>query len=196
MFIVLLVGTASCANKVDKTQFYRLMSLKEYEGDMYVPTDFYDTITSYDMPEKLPCWVATKSKTACMVAKALYLSEMGGQRQIKKTSVSFKNSIWYVTIDDAVIVRICKTNGKIQTTDGEQRNVLVDNPKLAAEIGIAYLSDIYGEDVIKKQYPFNVIEYQNSWLVVGKLPKGSYGGTGSIVLRRRDGMVIFFTHEK
>ena len=72
----------------------------------------------------------------------------------------------------------------------------IDTPELAAQIGIAYLCDIYGTEQIKDEIPFNVIEFQKSWLVEGNLPKNYYGGVASIIIRKNDGAVIRYTHEE
>lgn len=72
----------------------------------------------------------------------------------------------------------------------------IDTPQLAAYIGIAYLCDIYGAEQIKGELPFDVVEFQKSWLVEGNLPKGHYGGVASIYIRKKDGMVIRYTHDE
>lgn len=72
----------------------------------------------------------------------------------------------------------------------------IDTPQLAACIGIAYLCDIYGDEQIKGELPFDVIEFQKSWLVEGNLPKGHYGGVASINIRKKDGMVIRYAHDE
>lgn len=78
----------------------------------------------------------------------------------------------------------------------KSHNVIIGNPQLAATLGIEYLKDIYGEEIIKGEYPFNIVEFQHSWLIFGNLPKGCYGGVGSINICKRDGMVISYRHEK
>lgn len=73
---------------------------------------------------------------------------------------------------------------------------LINTPELAAQIGICYLCDIYGKDVIKEEIPFNIVEFQHSWLLEGTLPPNSYGGVASIYITKKDGMVIDYIHEK
>lgn len=75
------------------------------------------------------------------------------------------------------------------------RHGIVDNPKLAADIGIAVLFDIYGEDM-KDEYPFVVAKCYSDWTIHGTLPEGYFGGVGFITLTRYDGMVSFFIHER
>lgn len=73
---------------------------------------------------------------------------------------------------------------------------LINSSEVAAQIGICYLNDIYGKDVIKEETPFNIIEFQHSWLMEGSLPPNSYGGVASIYIAKKDGMVIHYMHEK
>lgn len=73
---------------------------------------------------------------------------------------------------------------------------LINTPELAAQIGICYLCDIYGKDVIKEEIPFNIVEFQHSWLMEGSLPPNCYGGVASIYIAKKDGMVIHYMHEK
>ena len=71
---------------------------------------------------------------------------------------------------------------------------LINTSEVAAQIGICYLNDIYGKDVIKEEIPFNIIEFQHSWLMEGSLPPNSYGGAASIYIAKKDGMVIHYMH--
>ena len=73
---------------------------------------------------------------------------------------------------------------------------VIDTPELAAEIGSAVLTDIYGKEEMSTEYPFNVVEYQRSWTVFGSLPEGWLGGVGVISISRADGMVLLYNHEK
>lgn len=75
------------------------------------------------------------------------------------------------------------------------RQGIVDNSKLAADIGIAILFDIYGDDM-KYEYPFTVAKFYSDWTIEGTLPEGVLGGVGHITLMRSDGMVSFYIHEK
>lgn len=75
------------------------------------------------------------------------------------------------------------------------RQGIVDNSKLAADIGIAILFDIYGDDM-KYEYPFIVAKFYSDWTIEGTLPEGVLGGVGHITLMRSDGMVSFYIHEK
>ena len=71
---------------------------------------------------------------------------------------------------------------------------LINTSEVAAQIGICYLNDIYGKDVIKEEIPFNIIEFQHSWLMEGSLPPDSYGDAASIYIAKKDGMVIHYMH--
>ena len=98
---------------------------------------------------------------------------------------------------DTMAVYIYKSNGRILNDKTKEVNsIFVDNPTLAAEIGIAYLSDIYGKETINGEYPFEVVKFKHSWLIMGTLPKGHYGGTGQIQISAYDAKVKFYIHEK
>ena len=71
---------------------------------------------------------------------------------------------------------------------------LINTSEVAAQIGICYLYDIYGTDVIKEEIPFKIIEFQHSWLMEGSLPPDSYGDAASIYIAKKDGMVIHYMH--
>lgn len=76
---------------------------------------------------------------------------------------------------------------------------IVDTPKLAAEIGIAILFDVYGDE-IANEFPFSVAAYKYYWTLHGRyispntpmdyfliLPTRA----GIIDIQRLDGMVSF-----
>lgn len=180
--------------------FYRLVSLQEYEGKLYNPKDYFDSPdTLCDNKDTLARAVVTRKNTALDVAKSLFLSKFG-QKNVQKLQTSLiGDSVWKVSAigKDTMAVYIYKSNGRILNDKTKEVNsILVDNPTLAVEIGIAYLSDIYGKETINGEYPFDVVKFQHSWLIMGTLPKGHYGGTGQIQISAYDAKVKFYIHEK
>lgn len=194
--LVVLFGKPS-----DNTpNFYRLVSLQEYEGKLYNPKDYFDSPdTLCDNKNILARAVVTRKNTALDVAKSLFLSKFG-QKNVQKLQASLiGDSVWKAIAigKDTMAVYIYKSNGRILNDKTKEVNsILVDNPTLAVEIGIAYLSDIYGKETINGEYPFDVVKFQHSWLIMGTLPKGHYGGTGQIQISAYDAKVRFCIHEK
>lgn len=180
--------------------FYRLVSLQEYEGESYNPKDYFDSPDIlYDNNDTLAIAVVTRKNTALDVAKSLFLSKFG-QKNVQKLQASLiGDSVWKAIAigKDTMTVYIYKSNGRIlNDKTNDVNNILVDNLTLAVEIGIAYLSDIYGKETINGEYPFDVVKFQHSWLIMGTLPKGHYGGTGQIQISAYDAKVRFCIHEK
>lgn len=72
---------------------------------------------------------------------------------------------------------------------------IINSPTLAAQIGSAVLTDVYGEEEINMEYPFYAVEYQTLWEVLGT-PPCNYGGIDIIEIYRNDGMIVGYMHEK
>lgn len=72
---------------------------------------------------------------------------------------------------------------------------VVDSPQLAAEIGIAILNDIYGEDKMYGQYPFSVVECNSTWKIYGNF-RCVLGTSGYVSIARSTGMVLYYTYDK
>lgn len=73
---------------------------------------------------------------------------------------------------------------------------VVSTPKVAAEIGISILQDLYGEEVVKEEIPFEVVKDFNTWNLRGTFRKYGFGGVANIIIDRKTGMVIDFFHEE
>lgn len=74
---------------------------------------------------------------------------------------------------------------------------VLKEPEIAARISIIILSAIYGDEQIRKEYPFNVSLYDdNVWKLYGSLPKGVHGGTAIIYIQKKDSRIIDYWHEK
>ncbi len=123
----------------------------------------------------LPCDVVTKQETASSVAKTLYRSKFGDNQDIKRVYLSLiDDRVWKARVvgKDSLVVYLQRRDGRILRMD------------------------IYGKAEVDAEFPFDVVEYQKSWLLEGNLPKGHLGGTGAITLAQRDGKVVAFSHEK
>lgn len=185
----------------DEDKFFRLVSLKEYEGEMYNPKDYFDAVDTLGNNEK-ECSrdIVTQERTAISVVKSLYSYKFGQKEKIHDTQTSLLgDSLWKVCAmgKDTLVIYIYKSNGRIMVKKLECLNAIpINAPSLAAQIGIAYLRDIYGDEVINGEYPFDVVKFKHSWLMIGTLPKGYCGGTGSITISSKGGMVRYFCHEK
>lgn len=105
-------------NGQDGMKFYRVLSLKEYEGETYCPDDYYETEKMLnDRKMKFYKSVVSKEKTATNVAKALYLSRHSGEEDLirKIYAGSMANGIWKISVvgSDSVVVYIQKNDGRI-----------------------------------------------------------------------------------
>lgn len=118
LIITLLSLHYVLGNGQNDMKFYRMLSLKEYEGETYCPDDYYETEKMLnDRKMKLYKNVVSKEKTATNVAKALYLSHHTGEEDlVRKIYVaSMANGIWKISVvgSDSVVVCIQKTDGRI-----------------------------------------------------------------------------------
>lgn len=181
--------------------FYRLVSLQEYEGEMYNPKDYFDSVDTLGNNEK-KCSrdIVTHERTAIGIVKSLYSYKFGQKEKIHNAQAfMLGDSLWKVCAmgRDSMVVYVYKSNGRIMVKKYDSLNAIpINDPALAAQIGIAYLRDIYGDEIINSEYPFDVVKFKHSWLIMGTLPEGHCGGTGSIIISSKGGMVWHFIHEK
>lgn len=73
---------------------------------------------------------------------------------------------------------------------------VVSNAAVAGRIAEAILSDIYGEEEIRKQLPFKVELLNDVWHVSGawQTEKLRMGGVAEIWIRKTDSAVLRITH--
>lgn len=71
---------------------------------------------------------------------------------------------------------------------------VVPDEETAIKIAFVLLSKKYGQRAIRNQKPFDVYLIDGYWHVNGTLPKGVTGGTGSIIISKKDGSVIHMAH--
>lgn len=64
-------------------------------------------------------------------------------------------------------------------------------------IGLAefYIAKIYGEDVAKRQQPYDLTDNDKEWIISGKPPE-ALGGSFRIVIDKKDGRVIEIMHSR
>ena len=73
----------------------------------------------------------------------------------------------------------------------------VPDEATAAAIGEAVAIAQYGRETITKEEPFRAHLYGDIWLVKGTLhPQGVYGGTAVIKIARKNGRILFLTHQE
>ncbi len=73
----------------------------------------------------------------------------------------------------------------------------VPDEATAATIGEAVAVAQYGREAIVKEEPFHARLYGDVWLVHGTLhPEGAYGGTAVIKVGKKDGRILFLTHQE
>jgi hypothetical protein len=75
-------------------------------------------------------------------------------------------------------------------------NGFVPDEATAARIGEAVAVAQYGEKTIGLERPFRARLYIDTWIVKGTLhPEGAAGGTAIVKISKRDGTVLFLTHQ-
>jgi hypothetical protein len=79
----------------------------------------------------------------------------------------------------------------------QPKNGFVPDESTAAKIGEAASLAQYGEKRISGEKPFHAKLYGDTWVVKGTLhPRGAFGGTAVVKVRRKDGKILFMTHQE
>jgi hypothetical protein len=89
--------------------------------------------------------------------------------------------------------------GKEVTTEADEGESYISNPKAAAAIAEIVAKDFYGVAQIEEQKPHLVTKDGDTWIVRGTFPKekeGSKGGVFEIRLSATEGRVIRMIHGK
>ncbi len=82
------------------------------------------------------------------------------------------------------------------TKSAHPANGFVPDEITATKIGEAVAVAQYGEKTIVVERPFRARLYGDTWVVKGTLhPEGAAGGTAVVKISKRDGRVIFLTHQ-
>jgi len=84
--------------------------------------------------------------------------------------------------------------------NSSETQILMDTVILTEKAAIKYaetvLFEIYGQENIEKQKPYEVYKIDGYWVIGGTLPKGMRGGTFLIILNSKNGEIIKLTHGK
>ena len=74
---------------------------------------------------------------------------------------------------------------------------LVKDEKIAVEIAEIVLINVYGKE-IKEKFPLivNFDSEFNVWILEGQLKKGTFGGIPYVVIKKKDGQVVYLSHSK
>jgi len=81
---------------------------------------------------------------------------------------------------------------KLFQDPGEGRTISIDS---ALKIAEPRLFKIYGEKLIKKERPYNIVKYHNYWMLWGSMNcDGCAGGVFEIGIDAINGYVIYLIH--
>ncbi len=93
-----------------------------------------------------------------------------------------------------VLLKEKLSNKKTHNLIGKES--ILKTEKKVIEFAEFVLFDIYGEEKIVKQKPYNTFKIDDYWLVKGTLPKGKRGGTFLIIMDSRNFEVLYVSHGK
>lgn len=91
---------------------------------------------------------------------------------------------------------------KTSLTDSTVQNVIsfktliIKDKETAINVINPILFSVYGENIIKKQQPYEAYLVNNYWIILGTLPKGHLGGTFLIIVDATNSKIIRLTHGK
>jgi hypothetical protein len=74
--------------------------------------------------------------------------------------------------------------------------VLINTKNDLIQFAEPFLFKIYGQKEILDERPYEVHLFGDNWLMMGTLPKGSLGGTFSIVVNRKTCEILGISHGK
>ncbi len=78
----------------------------------------------------------------------------------------------------------------------DSKALIIKNKETAIKVVEPILFDIYGEDNIKRQRPYEAYLIDSYWIISGTLPEGYNGGTFLIIVDATNSKVIRLTHGK
>ena len=85
--------------------------------------------------------------------------------------------------------------GDSSTWITSSKDTLIATPEAAAIIAKAAVISIYDEECAKEQ-PYKIVSNSIYWIVSGTLRDGYVGGTFTMVIRKKDGKIEHYYHEK
>lgn len=81
---------------------------------------------------------------------------------------------------------------RISSSEG----ALIATAEAAAIIAKAAVTSIYDEECAESEQPYMIRSNPDTWVVSGSLPDGYVGGTFSMAIRKDNGKIEHFYHEK
>ena len=78
----------------------------------------------------------------------------------------------------------------------DNENIIIKDSVTAINMMEPILFKFYGKSNIENEKPFETYLIENYWVIMGTLPKGSKGGTFTVVLDAKNGEIIRLTHGK
>ena len=124
---------------------------------------------------------------------ACVLREWGGKQMASSQRADFvfkgkaQEKLWFKTYNDTLLN---SDNSVLKYKEG-----IISTPQCAAEVALALLDELYGHDMMKKEYPLKVTKDIKTWNINGTLHT-DLGGTAFIEIYRPTGMVVTYTHFK
>jgi hypothetical protein len=74
--------------------------------------------------------------------------------------------------------------------------VLINTKDDLIQFAEPFLFKIYGQKEILDERPYEIYQFGDNWIMMGTLPKGSKGGTFSIVVNRKTCEILGISHGK
>lgn len=75
-------------------------------------------------------------------------------------------------------------------------DTVIPDKSTAIKYAFIILSNVYGEQQIRGEFPLNISREKSNWIVTGSLPKNSLGGTAFISIDAKSGTVNKIIHYK
>jgi hypothetical protein len=80
------------------------------------------------------------------------------------------------------------------------KSTLLLNQKDAIKLGKFHAKRIYGNKVVRKQYPFRIVLIENYWVMIGDrkiLEKSNViGGCLYVIINQKNGAIVYITHTR
>ena len=76
------------------------------------------------------------------------------------------------------------------------KDTLITTSEAAAIIAKAAVISIYGEECAESEQPYKIDSSKDCWTVSGSLQEGYVGGTFFVAIRKKDGKINRYFHEK
>jgi hypothetical protein len=96
----------------------------------------------------------------------------------------------------AVFVLIA-TGGARCLSSVDSKPDYVPNETTAIRIAEAVLTPIHGEQKVEAQRPYTVsVPEKDYWLVSGSAPKGQFGGTFAVWIKKQSGCIVNISYTK